>query len=89
MDELQIELTTEDGEKLILYPVETTRFAGRDYLLAADTPEGDGNCYILRDDAPAGSRDAAYVFVEDDDELERLMGLFEELIDEEDISLQQ
>ena len=44
----KIHLEGEDGEKLELYLLETTRLMGENYILASDVEQGDGNCYILK-----------------------------------------
>jgi hypothetical protein len=64
MDE-QIVLMDEAGNEITLYAVEETKIAGVNYLLAADD-EGDGDCYILKDTAPADSTEAIYEIVEDE-----------------------
>ena len=42
-------VTDEDGQEIMLYAVEETRMNGCSYLLAADSEEGDGECYILKE----------------------------------------
>lgn len=82
--EEQIILTDESGEEIALYAVEETRIAGVNYLLAADE-EGDGECYILRDTAPADSAEAVYEIVEDENELDYLFHIFKELVEDIDL----
>ena len=84
-EELKIVLTAEDGESLTLYALEETRLSGVDYILAADTEEGDGNCYILKDMSRAEDTEAVYQIVEDDRETEYLLSIFEELLDDVEI----
>lgn len=86
-EEEKIILTDEDGETLTLYAMEETRLSGVDYILAADTLEGDGLCYILKDMSKAEDTEAVYQIVEDDREIEYLLGIFEELL--EDVEIQQ
>ena len=45
----RIVLTSDHGEELVCYVLEETKVAGCDYVLVADTEEGDGECYILKD----------------------------------------
>lgn len=82
--EEQIILIDETGEEITLYAVEETRIAGVNYLLAADE-EGDGDCYILRDTAPAESPEAVYEIVEDEKELDYLFHIFKELVEDIDL----
>ena len=60
---------------------------GVSYLLAADTPdeEAEGSCYILKDMSGREETEALYEFVEDEDELEGLMKIFDELLEDVDI----
>ena len=52
----------------------------KDYLLVTDAPEDeDGECYILKDVSGENDSEALFEFVEDDRELERGYGHFEEL----------
>jgi uncharacterized protein YrzB (UPF0473 family) len=83
MDE-QIVLMDEAGNEITLYAVEETKIAGVNYLLAADD-EGDGDCYILKDTAPADSMEAIYEIVEDENELDYLLHIFQELVDDIDL----
>lgn len=76
----------DDGSCLELYILEETRIGGVDYILAADTAEDDGNCYILKDVSEAGAAEVVYEMVEDDRTLDYLMEIFEELL--EDVSLE-
>ena len=65
----KIIFTDEEGNKLELYALETTRLGGIDYLLASDVETGDGECYILKDLSEANSPEAVYQMVEDEHEL--------------------
>jgi len=75
----------EDGEKLELYIEESTRLQGKDYILAADVPTGDGECYILEDVSAEGDEEAVYEFVEDEKKLDYLISVFAELLDDVDL----
>ena len=80
----RITLTSDDGEKMELYALESTRLGGVDYLLASDVETGDGECYILKDVAPADSADAVYEMVDDERELDYLLNIFSELVEDVD-----
>ena len=55
----------------------------------AEEDEEEGDCYILRDMSGEGDSDALYEFVEDEEELEGLMKIFEELLDDVDLEKKQ
>lgn len=76
---------TGENDSIELYILESTRLGGRDFVLAADAPSGDGTCYILRDVSEAGSDTAVYEPVEDEHELDYLASVFAELVEDIDI----
>lgn len=80
----KIIFTDETGNKLELYPLETTRLGGVDYLLASDVETGDGECYILKDLSDKDSEEAVYQMVEDEQELDYLLNIFSELVEDVD-----
>lgn len=89
--ESSITLFTEDGEELELYVVEKTKFNGKEYLLAADDSLydedcDDAECYIFRDDSMPGESEAVYVMVENEDELNGVLDIFQNLMD--DVSIE-
>lgn len=69
------------------YVVEQTRVNGINYLLVADTPEGDAEALILKEISEESAAEAEYVPVEDHAQLEALMKLFTELL-EDDVEIQ-
>lgn len=79
----KITITAEDNEQIELFVIEQTRVNGIDYLLVAETEEEDAEAYILKDVSDSKDTEAAYEFVEDDDELSALAGIFSELIDDD------
>lgn len=84
-DQESIVLMTDEGEELTLYLIEQTRIAGIDYILAADTPEGDGECMILKDTSAPEDMEAILEIVTDDKEIHYLLGIFSELLEDVDI----
>ena len=66
----QLEFLTDDNEKVSFYVLEETRVNGMNYLLVSEQDSLDAECYILKDVSSQESAEAAYEFVEDDDELE-------------------
>lgn len=74
------------GETLELYVLEQTRVNGKNYLLAADSEEGDAECVILRDQSADEERESRYEIVEDEQEAEAVLSVFEQLLDDVDIT---
>ena len=67
-----------------------TRIHGKDYLLVTDAPgDEDGECYILKDVSGENDSEALFEFVEDDRELDGVMGIFEELLKDADVELEK
>ena len=55
-----------------------------------DAPEDeDGECYILKDVSGENDSEAVFEFVEDDRELDGVMGIFEELLKDADVELEK
>lgn len=80
-------LTTDDGETLELFVMEKTRINGKDYLLAADGSLYDDEAeeaeiYVLRDDSLPGDSEAMYVMIENEDELDGVLDIFQNLMDD-------
>lgn len=75
----------EDGTPAEFYVLEQTRVGGVSYLLVADSEEDDGECLILRDVSADTDREGLYEIVEDEQEQEGLLAVFEQLLDDVDI----
>ena len=85
-----ITMITDSGESVDFYVLEETRIHGKDYLLVTDAPEDeDGECYILKDVSGENDSEALFEFVEDDRELDGVMGIFEELLKDADVELEK
>lgn len=89
MEDKKITLVDED-QTIDFYVVEETKLNGRKYLLVTDAEdeEEDGDCYILKDMSAEDETEALYEFVEDEEELDGLMKIFEELLEDVDIEKQ-
>ena len=74
-------LSPADGQEVELFVLEQTRISGCEYLLVTDTPDGDGEAYILKDTSRAGDAEAVYEFVEDDSELAAISDVFSQMLD--------
>ena len=77
-----------DAEDVELFVLDSTRLAGKEYLLVSDVEEGDGDCFILEEVSAAEDREAAYVTVEDEELLDYLASIFGEQLEDVDIEYQ-
>ena len=86
----KIVFTTEDNEQVEFYVLEQTRVNGVNYLLIADSEDEDGeaNALILKEQEVLGE-DAVYDIVEDDNELEAISKVFETMMDDIDIAIDE
>jgi len=83
----KIIFTLEDtGEEVEFFVLEETRLNGVDYILVTDSEEDDGEALILKDLSADGDSEAIYEIVEDDRELESVLGIFEQLLEDVDIT---
>ena len=64
------------------FVLEQTKLNGVSYILVTDSEEDDAECWILKDTSPEESSEAIYEFVEDEKELNGIMGVFEELLED-------
>lgn len=76
----------ENGEALNFYVMEQTRLGGMNYLLAADSEEGDGECVIFKDLSADDEKESLYEIVEDEKELAAVLAVFGELLEDVDIT---
>ena len=76
--------TTENGEEAELVVLGQVRMSGFDYILVSEDDDEDAEVWIMKDVSGAEEDDAAYVPVEDEDEISAILPLFEEMFDEED-----
>ena len=67
------------------YVLDETRINGCNYILVADKMTGDAECMILKDTAPAESKESIYEEIEDDNELDVVAGMFEESLGDVEI----
>ena len=88
--ENMVTMITDSGEPIHFYILEETRINAKNYLLVTDAPENeDGECYILKDVSGENDSEALFEFVEDDRELDGVMGIFEELLKDADVELEK
>ena len=80
-------IQNDTGEETEFFVLEETRLNGIDYILVADSEEEEAEALILKDLSADGDQDAVYEIVEDDRELEAVMSIFEQLLEDVDITL--
>ena len=84
----KITFTLEDTkEEVEFFVLEETRLNGRDYTLVTDSEQGDGEALILKDLSLDKDSDAVYEIVEDDQELQGVLGVFEQLLEDVELTL--
>lgn len=87
--ENMITLLADDGEEVSFYVLEQTQLGGETYLLVSDSEEEDGECYLLKDKSKPEDTEAAYEFVDGDDEMEYLSRIFSELLGDADVEIEK
>ena len=85
MDDNKIIITDEDGGTKELFVVEETRLNNTSYLLVCESMDEESDAYIMKDVSAPEDTEAIYTFVEDDAELKAVSGLFQELLEDEDL----
>ena len=85
MEKIKFMLDTQ--ESVEFYVLEQTKLGGSQYILVTDTREGDGEALILKEISGQGQKESVYEEEEDDAELAAMAGVFENLL--EDIELTQ
>lgn len=84
----KIELTPiGESEKVGFFVVEQTTIGGVSYLLVTETEDEEAEAYILKDVSSREEAEASYMFVDDDEELAAVSGIFAELLEDVDIEL--
>jgi len=68
----------ENGEAVEFYVLEQTRVNGKNYLLVSE--DENGECLILQDHSREDEKDSLYEIVEDEEEQNALLSVFEQLL---------
>ena len=78
---------TPEGEEqpVEFYVLEQTRIGGSNYILVTDVEDGDGAAWILKDLSEDGEAESTYVFVEDDEEMAAVAGVFDSMLEDVDL----
>jgi hypothetical protein len=83
-----IPFLTDEGEEVEFYILEQTMIGGVNYLLVTDDIEADETeVMMMKERQDEGGLYASYEFVEDEQELSAVSRVFEELMDDVDITL--
>lgn len=93
MEELEtIVITFEDGEEAEFFVLEQTQLMGKNYYLVMPTEEEDmeePECHILKENIEQQDEEyGMYEFVEDEEELQSLVPIFEELLEDSDMEVE-
>ncbi len=77
----------DDGQEVEMYIIEETRINNVNYILVTDDNESDeAEAYILKDVSDDGDEEAIYEMVEEDSEIDYIGRIFEELLEDIDIT---
>ena len=78
---------TPAGEEAVeFYVLEQTRLGGIDYILVTDSEEEDGEALVLRDMSAPEEEEAVYEIVTDDEELNAVAAVFENMLEDIELS---
>ena len=84
----KITFIADDGNAVDFYIEEQTMIAGTTYLLASDSPDDQSeDVWIMKDISDAGSKEAVFEIVDDEEELRSVFKVFEQLLLDEDTVL--
>lgn len=83
----KIKFQSDDGTAEEFYIEEQTRIGGISYLLVSDSQDEEASAYILKDVSEDTSREACYVMVEDEDELNAVFKVFEQMMEDVDLEM--
>ena len=83
----KIKFTFADGEETAeFFVLEQTRISGVSYILVTDSEDEDGEALILKDLSRDGEEEAVYEIVDDDEELTAVSKVFNEMLEDVDLS---
>lgn len=74
-------------EQVQLFVLEQTSVGGNNYILVTDKEEGDAEAFILKELSVDENGETTYEEVEDENELEGIVKIFEELFDDIDFEM--
>ena len=86
MEKIKFVLPDTD-EQVQLFVLEQTSVGGNNYILVTDKEEGDAEAFILKEVSVDENGETTYEEVEDENELEGIVKIFEELFDDIDFEM--
>lgn len=86
MQEDILRMYDEDGNVQEFSIIEETKFNGCSYILVA--LDSDEDCYILKDVSNENDPEAVYEFIEDEAEEDAVISIFEKILEENDIGIE-
>ena len=81
----KIRFTLDTGESVEFYILEQTKLGGKQYILVADSREGDGEALILKEIKERENGESIYEIVVDDTEMSVVAEVFECLLEDVDL----
>lgn len=83
----EVVFVTDDGEEIVFKVLEQTRLGGVNYVLAtALNDDGEEEAYIMKDVSKEEEEEALLEILEDENEIEVVSKIFEELLDDIELS---
>ncbi len=76
----------ENEEPVEFYVLEQTKIGGCQYILVTEQEEGDSDALILKDISAPEEPEAIYEIVEDDTELSAVAAVFENILEDIELS---
>lgn len=76
----------EEGNPVEFYVLEQTKLGGIQYILVTEEEEGDGEALILKDVSASEEEEAVYEIVEDETELDAVAAVFENMLEDIELS---
>lgn len=88
MKKEKISFEGDNGEILEFYVEEETRVADTDYLLVTDSDNEEAEAVILKDVSADTDTEGKYVIVDDDTEFNAIARIFEQMIEDADLRME-
>lgn len=86
MEETVIFKDKDTGEDIEFYVVEEVRINNINYILVSDSVEDEATAYILKEISISEDGESVLEMVSDDDELEYIGKVFEQVLDDVDLT---
>lgn len=86
MEETVIFTDEQTGEEIEFYVVEEVRINNINYILVTDSEDDEATAYILKEISASDDGESFLQMVSDDDELDYIGKVFEQVLDDVDIT---